>query len=448
MNNNLIDTLHSIINDSNNDIINDLYNNMSTYQKSIFNDFKNDISSFENYSLHDLIYDFDKNFIETILSIEIDLYLKQMQDNGEYNKRNGFTKDIDLTIGDHKIIFNRPRLRKENGFNSVLIPKRTRIIRDLKDNVLLLYAKNNSVNDIKDIVKNMFKVDISTAFISKLINEIADDVYAWRNKQLNKCYFSINIDCTYISIRDNKYFNSHDVPIYIVVGTTLDGHKEILGIYLGNEDEEQNVIDSLHTKDISESKTFWLTIFNDLKDRGVEKILYICSDGLTGIKEAIKSEFPTSIYQRCVVHIIRNLKKYTNKSNCKIVLSDFKKIYSAPNKTIALENKEYFLNKYKNNNTLIKYAKKYIDEIIPLFNVPINIRKYIYTNNIVESVNSKIKRGFYGRGSLPNIQSALNIIFLNIQDLENKWKKKRVSNWDNIYNELMLIHYEDIKNYL
>ena len=180
----------------------------------------------------------------------------------------------------------------------------------------------------------------------------------------------------------------------------------------------------------------------------LEKVLYIISDGLTGIKNAIKLSYPTSFYQRCVVHIVRDLKTYTNKSNSKEVIKDFKNIYSSPSLELANENYEYFLDKYKDNKTIIKHVKDYMDEIIPLFNLPINIRKYIYTNNIVESVNSKIKRGFYGRGALPNVNSALNIIFLNLDDLEKKWAKTKVPNWNNIYNELIQVHKQDIEQYL
>ena len=448
MNNTFLDLLNNILNDSNNDIINNLYDNMSTYQKNLFDSFRKDNDSFHNYSLNDLIYDFDKNFIETILNIELNLYLEKSKENGVENKRNGFTKDIDLTIGDKKIYFNRPRLRKESNFDSLLIPKRTRILKDLSNNIILLYSKNNSVNDIKEILKKMFNINVSTAFISQLTQELSEDVLSWRNKNINKCYFTINIDCTYISIKDKKCLNSHDIPIYIAVGTTMDGHKEIIGLYLGNEDEKKNIIDSLYATNISEAKSFWVTVFNDLKDRGLEKVLYVVSDALTGIEDAVYDAFPTAFYQRCVVHIVRNLKKYTNKSNQKEVINDFKRIYSSPCKEVAIANKNYFLNKYKDNLTLIKHATKYLDYIMPLFDIPVGIRNYIYTNNIVESVNSKVKRGFYGRGALPNTQSALNIVYLNLIDLEDKWKNKHINNWDNIRNELIKVHYDDIKDYL
>ena len=447
-NDNFINNIKSILDKTNNHDINILYNDMSRYQKNIFDSWNNNINNFIDYSFSDLLFDFDKEFVEKILELELNYYLEKSLNDGTKNKKNGYTKDIALKVNNTEISINRPRLRNEANFDSIFVPKRTRIMKDIHDNILLLYSKNNSINDIKEILKGMFDIDISTGKISSLLQDISYSVYEWRNKKLDKCYFTINIDCTYITIRDNKDIKSHKIPIYVVVGTKLSGNKEILGIYLGNEDENKNIIDNLHDKNVSESTTFWTTVFEDLKERGLEKVLYIISDGLTGIKNAIKLSYPTSFYQRCVVHIVRDLKTYTNKNNSKGIIADFKNIYSAPSLELANENYEYFLDKYKDNKTIIKHVNDYMDEIMPLFNLPINIRKYIYTNNIVESVNSKIKRGFYGRGALPNINSALNIIFLNLDDLEKKWSKTKVPNWNNIYNELILVHKQDIEQYL
>lgn len=447
MNNNFINALQNILLDSSNKDFNFLYDNMSSYQKEIFNNMKNDLDFLKNYTLSDLIFDFDSRFVESILSLELDLYLKVCKKNGIDNKRNGSTKNITITTSNKILNFNRPRLRNESNFDSMLIPKRTRVLDDLTNNIILLYSKNNSVNDIKDILSSMFNIDISTGFISNVTSSIQDQVLAWRNRELNACYFALNIDCMYITIRDNKNLSSHNVPVYIAVGTTLGGHKEIVGMYLGNEDAKKNIIDSLYETDISESKTFWLEIFNDLKDRGVKEILYIISDGVTGIKDAINSEFPNSFYQRCVVHIVRNLKKYVNKKDSYII-SDFKKIYTSTDKNTAELYWNEFKEKYKENKLIMKYATKYIEEIMPLFNIPINIRKYIYTNNIVESVNSKVQRGFYGRGALPNADSAINIIYVNLLDLEKKWKKSKVSNWNNIFNELQIVHKDILEKYM
>ena len=294
----------------------------------------------------------------------------------------------------------------------------------------------------------MFNINVSSALISNITSKLADQVLEWRNKQLKNCYFTINVDCLYITLRDNKNINSHKVPVYIAVGTTLDGHKEIVGMYLGNEDANKNIIDSLTTTDISEATSFWLEVFGDLKDRGVERILYFISDGVTGIENAIKNEFPNTTYQRCVVHIVRNLKKYTTKIDCKNIINDFKEIYTAPNKDITISNYEEFRKKYKDKKVMLKHAETYFNLILPLFNVPLNIRKYIYTNNIVESVNSKIQRGFYCRGALPNSSSALNIIYVNLIDLEKKWAKTHVPNWNNILNELKMVHKNDFDIYL
>lgn len=448
MNNNLIKNINSILNDTNNQNITSLYNDMSRYQKNIFDNLKSNEDFLSSYSLNDLIFDFDTNFVENLLKIELDAYLEYCNENGIYNKKNGSTKCINLTIGNREINFNRPRLRKEKNFDSILIPKRTRIIDDLSNNIILLYSKNNSVNDIKDILCGMFNINVSSALISNITSKLADQVLEWRNKQLKNCYFTINVDCLYITLRDNKNINSHKVPVYIAVGTTLDGHKEIVGMYLGNEDANKNIIDSLTTTDISEATSFWLEVFGDLKDRGVERILYFISDGVTGIENAIKNEFPNTTYQRCVVHIVRNLKKYTTKIDCKNIINDFKEIYTAPNKDIAISNYEEFRKKYKDKKVMLKHAETYFNLILPLFNVPLNIRKYIYTNNIVESVNSKIQRGFYGRGALPNSSSSLNIIYVNLIDLEKKWAKTHVPNWNNILNELKMVHKNDFDIYL
>lgn len=418
---------------------------MSKYQRELFYELEEDEEKAKGYKLRDLVYDFDKEFVEKILELEIEEYLKE---NKEDNRKNGYTKGIELAIGERIIHFNRPRLRKEKNFNSEILPKKKKFIDDISDYIMILYGKNNSVNDIKSILKEMFGLNISTATISEISSKIGNEVLEWRNRELEKCYFTINIDCTYIKIRDNKNLVGHKVPIYIAVGTKLDGHKEIVGMYLGNEDENKNVIENLYNKDIAESKTFWLEVFNDLKDRGVEEILYVISDGVIGMEEAIKGEFPRSKYQRCVVHLMRNLEKYTNVQERKEVLTDFKKTYTAATKELSIEAYKDFKDKYKNRKTIIKHAEEYYGYIIGLYDVPEHIRKYIYTNNIIESANSKIKRGFYGRGALPSVESAINIIYVNLKDLEDKWKKTKVSNWDKIFNEIMEVHYEEIKEYL
>ena len=157
------------------------------------------------------------------------------------------------------------------------------------------------------------------------MQDISEEVYEWRSKKLDRCYFTLNIDCTYISIRDNKDINTHKIPVYVVVGTKLSGHKEIVGIYLGNEDENKNIIDELHNENIAEATSFWVSVFSDLKAREIKKVLYVISDGLSGIENAVKDSFSGVFYQRCVVHLVRDLKNYTNKSNAKEVIYNFKK---------------------------------------------------------------------------------------------------------------------------
>ena len=170
--NNFILNILNVLNTSEREKFNDIYNNMSSFQKNIIDEMQVNHDKFYDYSLNDLLFDFDKNFIEYLLNLELEFYLKDTIKNGVINKKNGSTKDINIIMGNRELNFNRPRLRKEKEFDSILIPKRTRIINDLTDNIVLLYSKNNSVNDIKDILNAMFNIDISTATISKLANSI------------------------------------------------------------------------------------------------------------------------------------------------------------------------------------------------------------------------------------------------------------------------------------
>ena len=418
---------------------------MSKYQRTLFKELEENIEKASNYKLSDLIFDFDEEFVQRLLDLEAMVYLREHKED---NRRNGYTKNIKVKMGEREIEFNRPRLRHEEGFDSIVIPKRTKFMEEIKDHVITLYTKNNSLNDIKNILKEMFNINISTATLSELARQIKSDVISWRTKKLEKCYFTMNIDCTYIKIRDNKNLQQHRIPVYIAVGTKLDGHKEIVGMYLGNEDEEKNVIDELYNKDIGESKMFWRTVLSDIKDRGVEKVLFIISDGIVGIEGAIEEEFPGTRYQRCVVHLSMNVKKYIAQKEYKEILGDFKKLYSASSLEEANREYEEFCEKYKKKKTLVRKVQEYYEYIKPLYNYPKNIRKYIYTNNIVESANSKVKRGFYGRGALPNVESAINIIYVNLKDLEEKWQKRKVENWDNIFNEISVVFKGEIKEYV
>ena len=447
-NENVLDNIYDIIVKSDSKEIKNLYDDMSRYQKKIFESWTKDQDKFNDYSLSDLIFDFDKEFVEHILELEIDQYIKATNEANNINKRNGYTKDIKIIFGEKEMTLNRPRAREEKGFNSIIIPKRTKIIKDLKDNIILLFSKNNSIDDIKEILKGMFGIDVSVGTISTLINTITEEVLAWRNKPLQKCYMCINIDCTYITIRDEKYKGSHSVPVYIGVGTDLQGHKEIVGMYLGNEDENKNVIDKLSNKDIGESKVYWINVFENLKERGLEKVLFVVSDGLKGIEDAISSTLEGARHQRCIVHLDRNLAKYIPEKDRREILGDFKKTYTAPTKEESNQAMEYFKEKYKDKKTIVKYAEEYYKHIEKLYDYPEAIRKYIYTNNIIESANSKIQRGFYGRGCLPNATSAINILYCALVDLEKTWKSKKVPNWNQIYKELVTFFHSEIIEYL
>ena len=176
-NDNFINNIKSILDRTNNHDIDILYNDMSRYQKNIFDSWHNNINNFIDYSFSDLLFDFDKEFVEKILELELNYYLEKSLNDGTKNKKNGYTKDIALKVNNTEISINRPRLRNEANFDSIFVPKRTRIMKDIHDNILLLYSKNNSINDIKEILKGMFDIGISTGKISSLLQDISYSVY-------------------------------------------------------------------------------------------------------------------------------------------------------------------------------------------------------------------------------------------------------------------------------
>lgn len=271
----------------------------------------------------------------------------------------------------------------------------------------------------------------------------------------DKCYFSLSFSYSTIYFNDgNDYI--YQRKVYTLIGCNIFGvRKYITSIF---EDDFEKASD-------------WYNFFQTLNSRGLESVIFSVLPNVDFIRKAIKLSFPeTTVFTSCFDIIDRLFKFFSQSYSCNIYESikhiflakdvnefnlkinefytDFQVQPFTPNKEIALLNRDEFNEKYKNKNTIYKHANEYFELILPLFDLPQNIRKYIYTNNIIESVNSKIQRGFYGRGALPNKESAVNIIYLNLIDLENKWKKSKVPNWDKINNELTTLYYNEIKEYL
>lgn len=371
--------------------------------------------------------------LQALLNAELDQHLdyqkhEKKNNNSKKNARNGFCKEktIKTKYGQTKIA--TPRDRK-GTFDPVIVPKKSNLFSGLEEACVSLYSKGMSTRDIEEVINNLYSVKITKDQVSHYVSKIKDLVITWQNRPLKKCYAFTYADCLYYSIKDE--FKSTKKAIYIIVGITLEGYKEILGFWI----------------DKSESATFWTTILEDIKKRGVEDILYMSSDGVAGFKNSLNTTFPKAKAQRCIFHLSMNLSSITPNKILKSVREGFKEIYSAPTEEIAESKLLEFKNIHKNYPKIVAKVEEYMIHIYPLFELPKEIRKIVYTTNIIESVNSSLRRVTHNKGAFPSESSLFNLLYLRIIDLENKWQKP-IPNNKTILNQLIIMYGDRISKYL
>lgn len=377
--------------------------------------------------ISELFTDLQSRLYQELLEAELEHHLKGSQDN----KRNGYVKKertVKTTAGVETTI-HMPRDRKSD-FEPVIIKKRQRVVDDFSDLAILLYSKGNTLEDIKDLIKQMYKIDLSKTFISDLISRVSEDVLRWQERELKPIYAMTYVDCLYCDVKIDSVCKK--AAVYVVIGIDLKGQKEVIGIWIG---------------DGSESASFWTGALLDIKERGVNDILYMSFDGLSGLSLSVESIFPLTKTQRCIVHIVRNLYKLCPKKDAKLIIGDFKKIYQATNLDESIIYYQEFLNQYENNKAIIKYVTNNIDHIYSLFSETEEIRRLIYTTNAIESVNSSLRKVTRGKGMFMNKESLTKVLYLRVQDLEKKWSKGTKS-WGKILNDLIIQYGERIERYI
>ena len=339
------------------------------------------------------------------------------------NRRNGSTSKGKKVKTDNGEITIVPPRDREGKFEPQIVKKRQRVLEGFDNLVISMYAKGNSLKDIKETIREIYSIELSEETISNMTKSVNEEIVKWQNRELQKCYPFVYVDCLYCSVKED--LRSIKKAIYVTLGIDTQGKKEVLGIWI----------------DITESASKWCEIFEELKSRGVEDIFFVSMDGLTGLSEAIESVYPQAITQRCIVHIVRNIYSILPKKEAKEIISDFKKIYTSSNLENAKLEYENFIEKYKENKKLIKKVKENIEWIYQLFDYPIGIRKVIYTTNAIESLNSGLRKVTKGKGSFINENALMKVLFLRIQDLQKNWSKS-IKNWGTVQNELSIL-FED-----
>jgi len=371
--------------------------------------------------MQDALKDIFGPMFEAILQGEMDSHLGYESNNHDFketaNRRNGYgQKTLKTTYGDIQI--NVPRDR-ESTFEPQLIPKRTKDVSGIEDKILSMYAKGMSQRDIADTIEDLYGFNISHETISEITDKVIERLEEWQNRPLKKFYTFLFVDCMYVSIK--KEYETKSYAVYTILGYDVNGIKDILGLWL-NE---------------TESKHSWMQIFDEIKNRGVEDILFISMDGVSGLEEGAKSIFKNTVVQRCIVHLIRNSIKYVPSKDYKAFSSQLKKVYGAPSLKAAEAEFEKFKQTWSSYPGAVDVWVRNWSHIEQLFNYGSSVRKVMYTTNAIESVNSSFRK-VTKKGAFPNENSLLKLLYLRITELYKKWAGRPVANWAMVRNQLSM----------
>lgn len=344
--------------------------------------------------------------VETALNAELDEHLGYARHSasgrGSGNSRNG--SNPKRLKGQHgEVDIDNPRDR-DGSFEPQFVRKgQTRLTR-MDDQILALYARGLSTRDIVDAFKEMYGADVSAALVSRVTERVIDEVIEWQSRPLDTVYPIVYLDCIVLKIRENKRVINKSM--YIALGINLEGHKELLGLWLAE----------------TEGAKFWLSVLTELKSRGLQDILIACIDGLKGFPEAIEAEYPQTKIQLCIVHMVRNSLKFVSWKDYKAVTADLKKIYQSATEEEAQHELDIFAGKWESRYPQIaKSWRTHWSNLITIFDYPPEIRKVIYTTNAIESLNSVIRKATKRRKLFPTDQSAMKVVFLAIQAASKKW---------------------------
>ena len=370
--------------------------------------------------------------MQRLLDAELDNHLdyaKYEHKKNSNNSRNGHCKSKQVETKYGSINVKTPRDRN-GSFEPIIIEKHQTKLTGFEDKCISLYAKGMSLRDIEQVLKDLYKVSISKDEIMKLISVVNEEVEKFRNRKLKPLYVFTYADCLYVPIKGDN-LTSKKEAVYVIIGVDVNGFKDVLGMWI----------------DKSESASFWSGVFEDLKARGVKDILYMSSDGIAGFKGSLEMVFPKTQSQRCVVHLTRNIYQLSPKKEAKEIIKDWKSIYTSPTSEVAQIMLEEFIKKHDEHKAIVKKVKSFMVYLEPLFELPDEIRKAIYTSNAIESVNSALRKVTNGKGSFPSEESVYKVLFLRIKALKEKWDKP-IKNWKIIQSQIIELFGERYTQYL
>ena len=366
--------------------------------------------------------------LEQTLQAEMDEHLgydkaerREAKENKNY--RNGtVTRTMKTQLGEVEIEVPRDRNAE---FDPKIIGKYQRNADGIEERILSLYATGMTTRDIRDQIKGLYDIEISEGLVSKISEKILPEINEWQNRPLESYYPFVFMDAIHYKIRENHQIVTK--AAYVILGIDSNGFKDILGLWVG----------------ASESAKYWMGVLNELKGRGVQKVSLFCVDGLTGFREAIGAVYPKAQIQRCIIHQIRNSTRFVGYKHIKEFMVDLKKVYQSITEEQALNNLAIFKEKWSSTYpSAIKSWEENWDILSTFFDYPVEIRKVIYTTNIIEGLNRQFRKVTKTKGSFPNDDSLKKMLYLAVQNLSIKWTM-RIRNWDVISAQLSILHQDE-----
>lgn len=365
--------------------------------------------------------------MEAELTHELDYESGETPSETQGNRRNGFReKTLKTELGDVNIKVPRDR---DGTFEPKIVPKHQRRFEEFDAKILSMYALGMSTRDISKHLEEIYGVDVSKDLITQVTNAILPDLEKWRTKPLEEVYTVVWIDALRVGTRETGRVEKR--AVYLVMGMNAAGERSVLGMWIQK----------------NEGAKFWLGILGSLKARGVKDIFFLCADGLKGMPEAVQATFPASLFQTCVVHLIRMSVAMIPWKIRKEACRDLKKIYTAVDVTQAESELCAFEEAWKDYPFIADAWRARFDEWTPFLDYPQEIRKVVYTTNAIEALNRQVRKVIKTSGAFPTDQAAEKLIFMAIQNAEKSWSK-RVTSRKTQYHQFKILFGERMPNYV
>ena len=365
------------------------------------------------------IAEFMENGLEAELDEELGYSKYDYRNKETKNSRNGHSsKTLRTSFGNVEV--SVPRDRKSEFEPQLLKKNQTSISQDIEEKILSMYAKGMTTGDIETHIRDIYGIEVSDTTISRITDKILPAAKEWQQRPLESIYAVVFLDAIHYHVRSEGQIVKK--AVYIAIGVDLEGHKDVLGMWVGE----------------NESAKYWATVLNSLKNRGVEDILIVCTDDLTGFSAAIESVYPKTEIQNCIIHQLRNSSKYVSYKDIKALMADLKAVYAAVDETSALEALEVFAERWdKKYPSISRSWRENWPDLSTYFKFPQEVRRLIYTTNTIEGFNRQLRKVTKSKSVFPTDDSLLKMLYLAMMDITKKWTGRR-QDWSTIHSQLAI----------